>query len=93
MDGFELLSLEQVKSYIFKNEQLPNIPNAEQIQKEGIDLGAMNAKLLQKIEEMTLYLIEQQSEIEKLRIENEKMKELFKRLDNIETKLNDRSNK
>jgi chitodextrinase len=92
-DGFELLSLEQVKAYITKNGHLPNIPNAEQIQKEGIDLGAMNAKLLQKIEEMTLYLIEQQSEIEKLRSENEKMNELFKRLDNIETILKDRSHK
>nr|WP_319571739.1 hypothetical protein [uncultured Draconibacterium sp.] len=56
---YELRSLEETEQFILKNKHLPEIPNEEAIEKEGINLGQMDAKLLQKIEELTLYLIEQ----------------------------------
>ncbi|WP_109434132.1 hypothetical protein [Aquimarina sp. AU119] len=55
---YELMPLEAVEKFINKNKHLPEIPTAKQVKKDGINLGEMNAKLLQKIEELTLHLIE-----------------------------------
>jgi hypothetical protein len=59
-DKYPLPQLSEVKSYIDENHHLPGIPSAEQMTKEGFSVGEMNTKLLQKLEELTLYLIEQQ---------------------------------
>jgi len=50
---------------------LPGIPSAQEVAANGISLGEMQAKLLQKVEELTLYMIEQNKKIEKLEKENE----------------------
>jgi hypothetical protein len=63
-DDYQLMPLAEVEEYIKENKHLPEIPSAEQVVKEGIDLGAMDAKLLQKIEELTLHMIEQNKKIE-----------------------------
>lgn len=65
-DDYKLLPLEEVEAHIAKNGHLPNVPSAEEVAKEGIDLAKMDAKLLEKIEELTLYVIEQQKQIKKL---------------------------
>lgn len=59
-------SLQEVEKYIKSKQHLPDIPSASEIQKEGLDVGEMNKKLLQKIEELTLYVIEQNKKITKL---------------------------
>lgn len=64
-DDYKLRSLKEVEEYIENNSHLPDIPEADDV-KEGIALGEMNNKLLQKIEELTLYTIEQEKKIEKL---------------------------
>ncbi|GAB4294305.1 MAG: hypothetical protein Kow0068_19170 [Marinilabiliales bacterium] len=65
---YELPSIEYVKNYIKKNGHLPNVPSAEDINKNnGIDLGKMNTILLKKIEELTLYVIELKTEIDQLK--------------------------
>lgn len=61
--GYELTSLNEVKKYIDKNHHLPEIPSAAQVAKEGINLGEMNTRLLKKVEELTLYLIESNKEL------------------------------
>jgi hypothetical protein len=61
-----LLPLSKVEQFIEENKHLPGIPSASLIEKEGHDIGDMNNKLLQKIEELTLYLIEEQKERRKL---------------------------
>jgi hypothetical protein len=63
---YPMLSLGDLEKYILKNKHLPNVPAASEVKKEGLDLGEMNTKLLQKIEELTLYLIEKDKEIKKL---------------------------
>ncbi len=82
--GFDLKDLEEVKRFIDKNGHLPNIPSAIQVQQEGIDLGSMNAKLLQKIEELTLYLLEQDAKIKHLEEENNQINSLLKRVEALE---------
>lgn len=67
---YKLMPLKELEAYIQANQHLPNIPAAEQVKKEGIDLAEMNIKLLEKVEELTLHLIEQQKQIEALKEEN-----------------------
>jgi trimeric autotransporter adhesin len=54
---YELPVLQKVEQYIRKHQHLPGIPAASEVVKNGLDLGEMNAKLLGKIEELTLYVI------------------------------------
>ena len=60
---YELPSLEAVERHIQKEQHLPGIPSAATVQKEGIMVADMQAKLLEKIEELTLYTIEQDKQI------------------------------
>jgi uncharacterized protein YaiE (UPF0345 family) len=57
--SYKLSSLQETEQFIKINNHLPEIPSASEVEKEGINLGEMNSKLLKKIEELTLYLIEQ----------------------------------
>ena len=54
---YDLTPLNKIKEYIDKNHHLPEVPSAEQVSKDGLKLGEMNALLLKKVEELTLYLI------------------------------------
>jgi hypothetical protein len=56
--NYTLPSLTDLKIYIDQNQHLPEIPSAQQIEKDGVNLGEMNKLLLKKVEELTLYLIE-----------------------------------
>jgi len=56
---YHLPTLTEIKTYIDQNHHLPEMPSAEQVAKDGLSLGDMNAKLLKKVEELTLYLIDQ----------------------------------
>lgn len=66
-DDYELKSLNEVESYINDNKHLPDVPSAEEVTKDGIDVATMDATLLRKIEELTLYVIQQQKEINELK--------------------------
>jgi hypothetical protein len=58
--SYRLAPLAEVAQYIRTHGHLPNVPSAAQVEKEGsVELGTMNAKLLEKVEELTLYLIEE----------------------------------
>lgn len=73
-DGYHLRPLTQVANFIKENKHLPDVPTATEVAKEGIDVGATQALLLKKIEELTLYMIEQEKRIQKLENENIKLK-------------------
>ncbi|MCB0429306.1 MAG: hypothetical protein H6585_12155 [Flavobacteriales bacterium] len=66
-DFYELKSLPEVEKFIKANKHLPGVPSATEVEADGVDLGNMNAKLLEKVEEMTLYVIQQQKEIDALK--------------------------
>lgn len=65
--NYRLMPLNIVKQYIDQNGHLPNVPSEKEVIEEGVDLAEMNKILLEKIEELTLYTIQQQEEIEKLK--------------------------
>lgn len=68
---YNLPVLFEVEKFIKTNRHLPDIPSAAEVEKEGLDLGEMNKKLLQKVEELTLYLIDMKKEINQLKEQNE----------------------
>lgn len=73
-DDYNLRSLKEVESFIKENKHLPDVPSEKEVTENGVDLGAMQSTLLQKIEELTLYVIEQDKRIEKLEQENAELK-------------------
>ena len=74
-DSYELKSLAETKRFIEQNGHLPDVPSATEVDENGISLGKMDAKLLRKIEELTLYLIAQDKEIKQLK---EKLQQIEK---------------
>ncbi len=61
---YNLLSLDEVETYITQNKHLPEIPSAKEMEQNGINLSEMNMLLLKKVEELTLYAIEQNKKME-----------------------------
>ncbi len=89
---YKLSTLPALKDYVDRNHHLPEIPSAAEMQKNGLDIGENQVKLLQKVEELTLYMInkneqladeketnnKQQKEIEKQVATNKKLEEQLK---------------
>lgn len=63
---YKALSLTDLEKFILANKHLPEIPSADEVAQNGVTLGEMNVLLLKKIEELTLYIIEQQKRISSL---------------------------
>lgn len=64
--GYEMMSLTELEAYVNEHHHLPDVPSAEEVEEQGIGLGEMNAILLQKVEEMTLRMIEMEKRIQEL---------------------------
>lgn len=77
-NDYHLLSLTELENYIKENGHLPDIPPESFVNTNGIDISEMTSKLLQKIEELSLYVINLNKQVEVLKKENEDIKSLFK---------------
>jgi len=72
------------KQYEFRTDRhLPGIPSADEVKKNGVSIGDMQAKLLQKVEELTLHVIEQNRKLENLKTENETLKKQMADLQSV----------
>ncbi|ANF50629.1 hypothetical protein A0O34_08880 [Chryseobacterium glaciei] len=76
---YNLPRLEEIEKHILEKKHLPEIASAKQMEKEGVNVGEFQIKLLQKIEELTLYVIQLNKDVKKLEEEN---KELNKKYNN-----------
>ncbi|WP_333888897.1 hypothetical protein [Sphingobacterium siyangense] len=65
-EGYKLPNLDEVELFVKSEKHLPEVPSAQDVQEKGIELGEMNKVLLKKIEELTMYVIQQQKEIKDL---------------------------
>lgn len=65
--GYSLRSIEEMKAFITQNGHLPGIPSAATVAKEGIALGEMSKKLTEKVEELSLYIIQLKEELDALK--------------------------
>lgn len=68
--GYDLMPLNELRNYVQTNHHLPNIPSAEEMTSAPVDLGEMNRLLLEKVEELTLYVLELEDRLNK--VEQEK---------------------
>ena len=67
-NDYNLMSLRELEQYVNTYKHLPNIPSAQEIETQGdVDLGSMNALLLEKVEELTRYVIDLQNQIDELK--------------------------
>ncbi|CAL2088880.1 hypothetical protein [Tenacibaculum sp. 190524A05c] len=86
-NDYKLPTLEEVEQQISNNGHLSNIPSAAEVKKNGIELGEMNKKLLEKIEELTLYTIQQDKEIKALKKQDSKLEKLEKENQELKDRL------
>jgi hypothetical protein len=80
-NDYELMPLEKVEAYIQENKHLPGVPGKAEVNAEGFQVGKMTNKVLEKVEELTLYLIELKKENEVLKQNNQ---ELLSRIEKLE---------
>jgi len=74
-NDYQLSSLVDVENYITKHHHLPNVPSEKEVKEKGINLGEMDAILLRKIEELTLYVIDLKKGNDKLQLKIEQLEE------------------
>ena len=78
-NDYKLRPLKEVEEFINTNKHLPNIPSAAEVSKNGINLAEMNTKLLEKVEELTLYLLQQQKQLDEQKQQIEELKKSMKK--------------
>ena len=71
--GYRLRKLSEVETFINREKHLPGVPSAAEVVKEGIDVGQIQAKLLEKVEELTLYVIDLKKENDLLKKKSERL--------------------
>jgi len=76
-DDYQLKPLSEVEQFIKTHKHLPNIPSAKEIKNNGVNLVEMNTKLLEKTEELTLYIIEQNKKIEQQQKQIEELQRII----------------
>lgn len=64
--GYQLMPLNELKTFINTQQHLPNIPSEKEFQKDGVDIGELNRLLLEKVEELTLYILQLEERISKI---------------------------
>lgn len=85
-EGYQLMPLPELEKYLQEFKHLPNIPTAAEIEEKGQSLGEMNALLLKKIEELTLYVIELKKENDKLKSYKSAIDELAEKIRKLESR-------
>ncbi|RLD54261.1 MAG: hypothetical protein DRJ05_15005 [Bacteroidetes bacterium] len=87
-EGYDLPKLTDLDSYIKQNKHLPDVPTAKEVAENGYELGKMNGILLKKVEELTLYVIEQQKMMEQqrqaIRDQQGDIEELKEKIDSLQ---------
>ena len=71
---YQLLSIQKLEKFINDNKHLPDVPTTEEVMANGLDLGKMNATLLKKVEELTLYMISLKKELDETKASLEELK-------------------
>jgi hypothetical protein len=89
--SYRLMPLKEVANYIQKNRHLPDIVPAGQMEQNGLDVGDHAIKLLQKIEELTLYVIQQNKQIELLKQENQQLLSIQAQLEDLKRQIHQSS--
>jgi hypothetical protein len=79
--GYRLRPLSEVAGYIQANHHLPDIPSADEVKQKGMGVGEMQAKLLAKVEELTLHMIQAEERNNRLEEQNQELRDRLARLE------------
>jgi len=82
--GYRLRPLTEVETYLRQHKHLPGVPSAQELTDQGIDVSQMLAKQMEKIEELTLYVVEQVKKNEALTEMNRELARQNKKLEELE---------
>jgi hypothetical protein len=85
-EKYNLKPLEELAEFIKVNKHLPNIPSAKEVSANGIELGQMNLRLVEKIEELTLYILDLERRLKKQEGQASLLDSMQKRLEVLEKK-------
>jgi len=85
--GYRLMSPDELKAYVAREKRLPGIPNHREIKEHGLDLSEFQMRLLEKVEELTLYSLAQYDEIVALKDENTKLQARLEEIEVLEERL------
>jgi hypothetical protein len=83
--GYRLRPLSEVSQFIQKHHHLPDIPTEAEVKEKGVSLGDMQAKLLAKVEELTLHMIQADERNDRLERQNQELRERIARLEKAAT--------
>lgn len=83
-EDYDLPTLESLEEYVQENKHLPGVPSAAEMEASGVDVGVMNMLLLKKIEELTLYLID---EAHHRKVQKAFNRQLLQKIEELETQL------
>lgn len=76
--SYKLMSIEEVEAFTKENKHLPNVPSANEMVESGLDVAQTSKMFMEKIEELTLYVIELNKEVQALKSENKELRSLIK---------------
>ncbi|WP_343634665.1 hypothetical protein [Fluviicola sp.] len=79
-ENYELMPLEELKEYIAENNHLPNVPSASEMEEEGVNVAKSNVMLMEKVEELTLYLLQMKEQLEEQKRLLQQQRELILQL-------------
>lgn len=78
---YSLRSIEELEAYLIENKHLPNVKSAKEIEEEGMNVVDMSYSLLEKVEELSLYIIDMNKRVDELETENEALRKQFEAKD------------
>jgi len=79
-EDYELMSLDQLSAYIDVNKHLPGVASAKEVNTEGLDLASSQLSVLEKVEELTLYTLQQHEVLKQMELENQQLQVAHKQL-------------
>ena len=74
-DDYKLLSFDELAEFIEENHHLPNIPSAQEVEEGGMAVGEMQRLQMEKIEELTLYMLSLKEELDAVKAENAELQD------------------
>jgi len=81
--NYKLMPLEKLREFVAQEKHLPNVPNAREVKEQGLNLSQFQMRLLEKIEELTLYTLSQQDQLVSLHKENSELKDRLEALEGV----------
>jgi hypothetical protein len=86
-EDYQLMSLDELSTFIVKNKHLPGVASADDVNSDGLDIAGSQLSVLEKVEELTLYTLQQHEALKQLKSENASLKERLKTMESQQAEM------